>query len=158
MAEKYNVMPEIFVNTGDKPEKGIYYITVTGLSAEAGDDGQVGRGNRNTGLITPYRPMSLEATAGKNPVSHVGKLYNIAATEIANRIVSQVSGVKSAYVYLLGRIGHPINKPWVTNVLLKSDGEITPDMEKEAKAVTEEVLERYQEITNKLLQGSVQLF
>jgi len=29
------------------------------------------------GLITPYRPMNMEATAGKNPVTHVGKLYNI---------------------------------------------------------------------------------
>jgi len=41
------------------------YLTVTGTSAEAGDDGQVGRGNRANGLITPYRPMSLEAVAGK---------------------------------------------------------------------------------------------
>ena len=158
VAKKYNIEPEIFVNTGDKPEKGIFYITVTGLSAEAGDDGQVGRGNRNTGLITPYRPMSLEATAGKNPVSHVGKLYNIAATEIADKIVKKVAGVKGAYVYLLGRIGHPINQPWVANVLLKSEGDITSAMQKEVRAVAEEVLEHYQDITNKLLQGKIQLF
>ena len=44
---------------------------------EAGDDGSVGRGNRANGLITPCRPMSLEATAGKNPVNHVGKIYNL---------------------------------------------------------------------------------
>lgn len=53
------------------------YLTVTGTSAEAGDDGEVGRGNRVNGLITLYRPMNMEAAAGKNPVTHVGKLYNI---------------------------------------------------------------------------------
>src|SRR2546426_9550907 len=62
------------INTGDNYDAGIFYLTVTGLSWENGDDGSVGRGNRNTGLITPYRPMSLEAVAGKNPVTHVGKL------------------------------------------------------------------------------------
>ena len=60
------------VNMADDPRSGAIYLTVTGTSAEAGDDGQVGRGNRVNGLITPYRPMMLEAAAGKNPVPHVG--------------------------------------------------------------------------------------
>ena len=46
-------------------------------AAFGGDDGQVGRGNRANGLITPYRLMSIEAAAGKNPVTHVGKLYTV---------------------------------------------------------------------------------
>ncbi|MHA1606475.1 MAG: methionine adenosyltransferase, partial [Candidatus Freyarchaeota archaeon] len=75
------------VNTADEPERDIFYLTVTGTSAEHGDDGQVGRGNRANGLITPYRPMTLEATAGKNPVSHVGKTYNIAARKIVETLV-----------------------------------------------------------------------
>jgi S-adenosylmethionine synthetase len=70
---------ELFINTADT--KGSVYITVTGTSAEQGDDGQVGRGNRVNGLITPYRPMSLEAAAGKNPISHVGKIYNTSSQE-----------------------------------------------------------------------------
>jgi len=67
------------VNNADKGEN--IYLTVTGTSAEMGDDGETGRGNRTNGLITPGRPMTMEATAGKNPVSHVGKLYNIAAEQ-----------------------------------------------------------------------------
>ena len=71
---------ETFINTGDNnssdTEKG-YYLTVTGTSAEMGDDGSVGRGNRANGLITPNRPMSMEATSGKNPINHVGKIYNL---------------------------------------------------------------------------------
>jgi len=56
---------EIVINNADTSETA--YLTVTGTSAEAGDDGQVGRGNRANGLITPCRPMSLEAVAGKIP-------------------------------------------------------------------------------------------
>jgi S-adenosylmethionine synthetase len=61
---------EVVVNTADSESEPGIYLSVTGLSAESGDDGQVGRGNRLNGLITPYRPMSLEAAAGKNPVTH----------------------------------------------------------------------------------------
>src|SRR3990170_1383754 len=74
------------VNTGDDYEKDILYLTVTGLSWENGDDGSVGRGNRVSGLITPYRPMSMEAAAGKNPVTHVGKLYNLLSFDVGKPI------------------------------------------------------------------------
>ncbi|HYA54287.1 MAG TPA: methionine adenosyltransferase, partial [Thermoplasmata archaeon] len=79
----------IDVNTADDPELGRFYLTVTGCSMEAGDDGSVGRGNRANGLITPCRPMSLEASAGKNPVNHVGKIYNLLGNLIANDIVKE---------------------------------------------------------------------
>ena len=66
------------VNTADDPAAGgIIYLTVTGTSAEAGDDGEAGRGNRINGLIAPFRPMTVESVAGKISVTHVGKLYNI---------------------------------------------------------------------------------
>ena len=45
-----------------------------------------------SGLITPYRPMTLEAAAGKNPVSHVGKTYNLAAGRIARALVGPNAG------------------------------------------------------------------
>ncbi|TGT59760.1 methionine adenosyltransferase, partial [Mesorhizobium sp. M2E.F.Ca.ET.166.01.1.1] len=84
---------DVDVNAADGASQGALYLTVTGTSAEAGDDGQVGRGNRVNGLITPCRPMSLEAAAGKNPVSHVGKIYNIAARDIAETICAALSEV-----------------------------------------------------------------
>jgi len=101
----------------DSPQ-GVY-LTVTGLSAESGDDGQVGRGNRVNGLITPYRPMSLEAAAGKNPVTHVGKLYNIMAMRVAQRVIAELPAVKECYCYLLSRIGHPIDDPEVFDVKVR---------------------------------------
>ncbi len=110
---------EVQVNTADGDTEESVYLTVTGLSAEAGDDGQVGRGNRVNGLITPYRPMSLEAAAGKNPVSHTGKLYNLAAERIARRLVEELHGVEEAYCYLLSRIGKPVNEPQLADVRLR---------------------------------------
>ncbi len=85
----------IRINAADNPSSDDIYLTVTGTSAEAGDDGQVGRGNRVNGLITPCRPMSLEAAAGKNPVSHAGKIYNVLAKTIAETLVSSMQKSRS---------------------------------------------------------------
>ncbi|WP_276274009.1 methionine adenosyltransferase [Haloarcula litorea] len=103
------------VNAADDPETGSVYLTTTGLSAESGDDGAVGRGNRANGLITPGRPMSLEATAGKNPITHVGKLYNLLALRIARRL-AETLGASHGGVQLLSRIGEPVAEPWAVDV------------------------------------------
>jgi len=112
---------KVALNTADGDTTESVYLTVTGLSAEAGDDGQVGRGNRVNGLITPYRPMSLEAAAGKNPVTHVGKLYNLLANRIARALVAEVSGVREAYCYLVSRIGRPVTEPQLVDLKLRLD-------------------------------------
>ncbi|MFX0107694.1 MAG: methionine adenosyltransferase [Candidatus Hodarchaeota archaeon] len=125
MATKITELPvEVDVNTADSPEDGLFYLTVTGTSAEHGDDGQVGRGNRANGLITPYRPMTLEAAAGKNPVSHVGKTYNVAAREIVEKVVEEHPDLTQAYCYLVSQIGAPITEPKAVNVELFGDCDI----------------------------------
>lgn len=101
----------VSVNAADQPSAGMIYLTVTGVSAESGDDGQVGRGNRVNGLITPGRPMSLEAAAGKNPVTHVGKIYNVACNDIARAIVAAYPQVSQAHCLMVSRIGSPITAP-----------------------------------------------
>ncbi|ERH02277.1 MAG: archaeal S-adenosylmethionine synthetase, partial [Halonotius sp. J07HN6] len=103
------------VNTADDYEVGSIYLTVTGTSAEQGDDGSVGRGNRANGLITPNRPMSMEATSGKNPVNHIGKIYNLLSTEIAESVVSEVDGIRDLQLRLLSQIGQPIDQPHVAD-------------------------------------------
>ena len=130
---------EVALNTADGDTADSVYLTVTGLSAEAGDDGQVGRGNRVNGLITPYRPMSLEAAAGKNPVTHVGKLYNVLANRIARALVAEVSGVQEAYCYLVSRIGRPITEPQLVDLKLRLDD---PSALGALRARAEEVAQR----------------
>jgi S-adenosylmethionine synthetase len=111
----------VAVNAADQLEAGHAFLTVTGTSAEQGDDGQVGRGNRVNGLITPMRPMTLEAAAGKNPVSHVGKLYQVYAQCIVDRICAEVPEVQAATCSLLSRIGTPINEPQAVDVRVESE-------------------------------------
>jgi len=151
----------VHVNTGDKPEKGIVYLTVTGTSAEHGDDGATGRGNRAYGLITPMRPMSLEAAAGKNPVSHVGKIYNVMAMDAAKRIYEQVKGIREVYVELLSQIGKPINEPLVANVKIipeKPDTEITSEIKREIEGIMGEVLDSYAKYTQEIVSGRITVF
>ncbi len=112
---------DVYVNTADKPEKNVVYLSVTGTSAEHGDDGATGRGNRVNGLITPLRPMSLEATAGKNPVSHVGKLYNVLARYICDKVVNEIPKVREVYMEILSQIGRPIDEPLMAVVKLVVD-------------------------------------
>ena len=111
---------EVYVNTADKPDEGIFYLTLTGTSAESGDDGNTGRGNRANGLITPNRQMSLEATAGKNVRSHVGKIYNIIARQMAERIYQETGRVDEVYVRILSQIGRPITKPLIISTKSRS--------------------------------------
>jgi S-adenosylmethionine synthetase len=109
----------VAVNSADGDTPDSVYLTVTGTSAEGGDDGEVGRGNRANGLITPYRPMTMEAAAGKNPITHVGKLYNVAADRIAQALVQELDGVVEAYCYLVSRIGQRIDEPQAADVKLR---------------------------------------
>lgn len=106
----------IAVNTADAPEQGSVYLTVTGTSAESGDDGEAGRGNRANGLITPGRPMTMEAVAGKNPVSHVGKIYNLVARAVAEAVILEMPEVRAAECYLVSRIGQPVKEPHFAHV------------------------------------------
>ncbi|MFW9984609.1 MAG: methionine adenosyltransferase, partial [Candidatus Odinarchaeota archaeon] len=111
----------VVVNSADDPKRGSYYLTMTGTSAEMGDDAGVGRGNRVNGLITPCRPMSLEAAAGKNPQNHVGKIYNVLAQLIAERVVAEEPRVSEIYVKILTRIGYPIDQPLIASAELIVD-------------------------------------
>ena len=156
VAPEYNV--EVTVNAADKPEHGIFYLTVTGTSAEHGDDGMTGRGNRANGLITPMRSMSLEAAAGKNPVSHVGKIYNVVAQRIADKIYKQVKDVVEVYVEIVSQIGKPINEPKILSVEIIKDGELTGEVRNEIDAIAREELSRITHVTELILRGEVSLY
>ncbi len=124
------------LNILDAKGRGIdgLYLTVLGTSAEGGDSGQVGRGNNVIGVMPLNRPVSSEAAAGKNPVSHVGKIYNILSYRIADEVSKRVNGVKETYIWLLSNIGQPINEPKVVSaqVILEdriSLGEVSPEIE-----------------------------
>jgi S-adenosylmethionine synthetase len=150
---------EVFVNTADQEDDDSAYLTLTGTSAECGDDGAVGRGNRVTGLITPFRPASLEAAAGKNPISHVGKLYNVLALDAAKAIVKQVNGLRQVEVLILSQIGRPIDRPLVaTAAVYPEKGSLSLDTSQAAEAILDGYLANIDRLRVKLLSQEINLF
>jgi S-adenosylmethionine synthetase len=149
----------VAVNAADDRTRGSVYLTVTGTSAEAGDDGQVGRGNRANGLITPHRPMSLEALAGKNPVSHVGKLYNVAAREIAEHLVAEVDGIEAVECFLLSRIGTPVTRPALVEVRARTrDGRPAADFQLRIEAIAAAGIDAVPTLVDRFVDGTVEIF
>ncbi len=150
---------EVNVNTADDYERGCIYLTVTGTSAENGDDGSVGRGNRCNGLITPGRPMSMEATSGKNPINHVGKLYNILANMIAKRCYEEVEGIEEIYVRILSQIGRPINDPKSLSIqVIPKKGYSVEKIENKLRDIAEEMISRITDLTSKIVNGEIRTF
>lgn len=146
----------VAINAADDPAEGSIYLTVTGTSAEAGDDGEVGRGNRANGLITPYRPMSLEALAGKNPVSHVGKLYNTAARNIASALVSAHADVLAAECYLLSRIGALVTAPAVIDIRLTTrDAQPVSDFAGWSEEIARDHVGRIPDMVEDFIEGRI---
>lgn len=149
----YHFKTDVHVNTLDNPDIGINgcYLTVSGTSAESGDSGQVGRGNNPAGVIPLHRPMSAEAASGKNPISHVGKIYNAFAFDIAKDIVNNLEGIKDAYVWMVSEIGRPINEPKIVNVQYVP-GDIHPLTDKRIQELVEYRFAYMIEFVDKLIQ------
>ena len=148
------------LNTADNPDEGVYYLTVTGLSMENGDDGSVGRGNRCNGLITPGRPMSMEATSGKNPVTHVGKIYNLLSNQIAHDIVKIGEGqIAEAHVRLLSQIGVRIDHPLVASAqLIMAPGESINKVSSDVQSVIDDWLGNINSITDMVIERNLTTF
>jgi S-adenosylmethionine synthetase len=150
---------EVTVNAADDRAAGSVYLTVTGTSAEAGDDGQAGRGNRVGGLITPYRFMNIESVAGKNPVTHVGKLYSVAARQVAEALVARVPAVESASCLLASRIGQPVARPRLADIRLGlADGEDAAAHRAAVEEVVEGELQGIPSLWRRLLERQILLF
>jgi S-adenosylmethionine synthetase len=143
------------VNAGDDIGRGSVYLTVGGTSAECGDDGEVGRGNRPNGLITPFRPMTIEAVAGKNPITHVGKLYNAAAFRLARRAVAESPEVTRCECFLVSEIGRPIDEPRFARLVVgTADGGLARDLAARLKAIAEEEIAGVVNLWREFLAGA----
>ena len=147
---------DLHLNALDKQGRGLggIYLSLLGTSAESADSGQVGRGNRVNGLISLNRPLGTEAAAGKNPVSHVGKIYNVLAHRMAEMIYRHVGGIEEVYVLLLSRIGSPISTPLMATaqVLLKK-GFRVKDMSKDISSIMEKELAGISVFCDSLAEG-----
>ncbi len=146
------------LNTLDVEGRGIngVYLTVLGTSAESGDSGQVGRGNRVNGVIPLNRPVCSEAAAGKNPVSHVGKIYNLLTHRIADQVCRNVPEIEEVYIWLLSRIGQPIDQPAIAaaQVIMKK-GNSFESVKKDITEVIDHELEDIDKFCKDLAEGKI---
>ncbi len=149
---------EVAVNTADDIKAKSVYITLTGTSAEMGDDGSVGRGNRVNGLITPMRSMSMEAAAGKNPVNHVGKLYSVLASETAASIAKDHPDIEDVTITLLSQIGQPIDHPRMASASIIAPAGDFRRLQAVVRREIDSRLENVTEVTNRIVEGKTPLF
>lgn len=161
-AKKRNIETvSVDINTLDDPSRGSsgMYLTVVGTSAENGDCGQVGRGNRVNGLIALNRPMSTEAAAGKNPVSHVGKIYNLLSHHMAAHIYTAVPGIKEVYVWLCSQIGRPIEDPLIASAqIIMKEARSLEAIKFDVQEVIKKDLENIYDFTDRLSHGEFRVW
>ena len=147
---------DLKLNTLDVKGRGVngVYLTVLGTSADGADSGQVGRGNRSNGVIPLNRHVGSEAAAGKNPVSHVGKIYNLLTHKIANEIYQKVDGLSEVYVWLVSQIGKPIDQPAIAAArVITKPGVKMESVRKEITETMDKELENINEFTKCLVRG-----
>jgi S-adenosylmethionine synthetase len=149
------------LNTLDVQGRGLggVFLTVLGTSADSGDSGQVGRGNRVNGLISLNRPFCSEAAAGKNPVSHVGKIYNVLTYRIAQHVYEEVPEAEEVYIWLLSKIGSPIDKPAVAaaQVIMKGNNSLER-VKRKINDVLDYRLENIEKFCMELAQGKIKTY
>ena len=146
----------VSLNSLDRTGKGMdgIYLSVLGTSAEDADSGEVGRGNQVNGLIALNRPRGSEAAAGKNPVSHVGKIYNVLTHRLAGRIYTQIPGLRSVEVWLCSRIGEPVDRPQIVSVQIHPRAGIhATDLADPIRKVVNDELARMPIFCEELAQG-----
>lgn len=146
------------LNTLDVKGRGIggVYLTVLGTSAESGDSGQVGRGNRVNGVIPLNRPLCSEAAAGKNPVSHVGKIYNVLTHRIASQVYEKVAGMEEVYIWLLSQIGKPIDQPAIASAqVVMQRGNSLESVRKQIREVMNYELDNIDKFCMELAHGRI---
>jgi S-adenosylmethionine synthetase len=109
---------DICINTKDDYERFNVYMTFTGASL-SGDIGAVGRGNRLNGLITSNRPMSVEASAGKNPRYYSGFIYAVLSERISKGIYDQFG--EASIVEIVSQNGGDLPDPWRARIVTAAD-------------------------------------
>ncbi len=151
---------DLALNSLDAPgtEAAGVYLSLLGTSAEDGDSGEVGRGNRVNGVISLNRPASAEAAAGKNPVSHVGKLYNVLGFQLAQSIYDQVPGVREVSVWLGSQIGEPVDRPAVAAVQLVLAPGTRLTAQRQIAEIVNAGLAGLGRLTEALIDGSVRIY
>jgi S-adenosylmethionine synthetase len=152
----------VYINTLDVDDRGVdgVFLTVLGTCADGADSGQVGRGNKVNGVISLNRPIGTEAAAGKNPVSHVGKIYNALSHQIARKICAEIPEVAETIVWLLSQIGKPIDQPAIAaaQVVMNEGSVYDKKIQSRVNEVIDAELANIENFCEKLTYGKISVW
>ncbi|TDL33463.1 S-adenosylmethionine synthetase [Macrococcoides bohemicum] len=90
------------------PSDSLYLVTA-GSCIDFGEEGAVGRGNKTHGIISSFRPNTMEAPHGKNSTYFVGKVLGYQADKIAKDIYDTLN--IPCQVILRANIGDKLYSP-----------------------------------------------
>ena len=143
VGNQYNIT--LHVNTQDQRKNDIRgrYFVCSGTALDFGEEGMVGRGNRSRGVISSVRPYSMEASNGKNPVYHVGKVFGYVVDVLSKKIAETFSC--ECQLAVATRMGDPLFDPyqvfvWVSEDISKNDIFTLIDTELATRQWTHEIL------------------
>lgn len=109
----YSSVVKVNPSVGTDPKM---YMLAIGSCIECGEEGIVGRGNNNQGVISVFRPHSMEAPAGKNPRYHTGRVLGFLTNKLAKAIYDKLN-VKCTIIALT-KNGHSLVPPALLNISL----------------------------------------
>lgn len=95
------------------------YLLGFGSCIECGEEGLVGRGNSNSGVISVFRPHTTEAPSGKNPVYHTGRVLNFLVMSLSKAIFKE-TGAKNT-VLAVTKNGGSLVPPFMLSVNTEID-------------------------------------
>jgi S-adenosylmethionine synthetase len=100
---------------------------------------------------------TMEAAAGKNPVTHVGKLYQLMSTDLSRRIVSEITDITAAECLLVSEIGRPVSDPCLVDVVVDGPA-VHQATRSRIEQLAADVLGNADKLTDDLIHGRRQVF
>ena len=123
------------------------YLVTGGSCVDFGEEGAVGRGNKTHGLISSFRPNTMEAPHGKNPVYFVGKILGYQADLIAKKIYERLN--TGCQVIMQADIGDDLFDP--ARIIISTEKTVS---KKEVDQTVTECLNLGRETTNIIINSA----
>lgn len=134
----------VIMNTQTKGPNPRPYLVTGGSCTDFGEEGAVGRGNKTHGIISSFRPNTMEAPHGKNPTYFVGKILGYQADFISRCIYEQLG--TRCQVVLQANLGDKIFDP--SRVIVSTEDAVS---ETEISEIVDECLGLERKTTDRII-------
>ncbi|HHQ2480887.1 TPA: methionine adenosyltransferase [Bacillus cereus] len=114
----------LIINTQTLGENPRPYLVTAGSCTDFGEEGAVGRGNKTHGIISSFRPNTMEAPHGKNSTYFVGKVLGYQTDVIAKKIYDTTGS--PCQVILRANIGDKLFAP--SKIMVSSANKVNTEI------------------------------